>query len=62
MTLKFDTKMTLSVILGMTGWGKFYPKRVIQIGGVEIESDRISYVSFWIKKILNKNFWIILFM
>ena len=33
----------------LNGWGKFYPKKVIQIGGVEL-STQISHVQFFIQK------------
>ena len=39
---------------GCSEWGKFYPKRVTQIGGVEL-STQISHIIFLIQKSYPKN-------
>ena len=46
MTCKLDRRKKIE-------WGNFYPKRAIQIGGVEL-SKQISHINFFIQKSYQK--------
>ena len=47
------SKITQILLFAILGWGKFYPKKVIQIRGLKL-STQISHVNFLSRRVIKK--------